>query len=413
MYPDGACLYLLVGRTGSKSWVFRYRCDGRVHDMGLGPLHTVSLDEAREDALAWRKLRRKGVDPIAARRAEKQQAALDRAKTKTFQQCAEEYIADHRIGWKNDKHAAQWPSTLETYVYPIFGKRPVQAIDRDLVLQVLRQRPPDSAPAPQSLPLARTGGVADDRLWWLKPETASRVRQRIEAVLDWAGSQNYRVGENPARWHGHLEHLLPHKTKVRLVRNHPAMPYQELPGFMAALRKEPGIAARALEFTILTGMRTGAVIPAVASEITGTMWTLPAARMKGDKAQTKDFEVPLSAAALAIVEEMRAAPGAGGFLFPAGRRSKHLKRGGHLSNMAMLQLLERCGRSDVTTHGFRSTFKTWANEETTTENNVIEKALAHAIGDKVEQAYQRGELTEKRRQLMEAWARYCNSDCSE
>jgi len=251
LYADGACLYLLVGRTGSKSWVFRYRQDGRLRDMGLGPVHTVSLAEAREAALACRQLRRKGADPIAARRAERQRAQLERAKAMSFRQCAETYIDAHRAGWKNPKHAAQWPSSLSTYVYPIFGGLPVQAIDTTLVMKVLEQ--PASGASDGDEPVF---------LWWRKTETASRVRQRIEAVLDWARTRGYRDGENPARWAGHLEYSLPKKTKVRPVENHAALPYRELPAFMATLRNQKGIAARALEFTILTVMRTGAVIPA-------------------------------------------------------------------------------------------------------------------------------------------------------
>ncbi len=390
LYADGACLYLLVGRVGSKSWIFRYRQDGRLHDMGLGPLHTVSLREAREAALACRQLRRSGGDPIAARRATKQQPQLERAKAMTFRQCAEAYIAAHRAGWKNAKHAAQWPSTLQTYVYPIFGGLPVQAVDTALVMKVLEQ------------PV--TGASDEDkRLWVLKTETASRVRQRIEAVLDWAKTRGYRTGENPARWDGHLGYSLPKKTAVRPVKHHAALPYKELPGFMGALRDQKGIAARALEFTILTNMRTDAVIGASPGEINSRVWTVPALRMKGEKGKAADFDVPLSAAALAIAARMQAEHGATGFLFPGG------KRGQHLSNMAMLKLLERCGRGDLTVHGFRATFKTWASNEANFAREVVEKAMAHAVDNKVEEAYQRGDFFEKRRQLMEEWARFATA----
>jgi len=393
MYADGAGLYLLVGRTGSKSWVYRYRRDGRLRDMGLGPLHTVSLAEAREAALACRKLRREGGDPIEARRAEKQQAKLERAKAMTFRQCAEAYIEAHRAAWKNAKHSAQWPSTLGSYVYPIYGALPVQAIDVTLVMKVLEQ--PVSGASDENKPAL---------LWWRKPETASRVRQRIESILDWAQSRGYRAGENPARWQGHLENLLPKKTKVRAVEHHAALPYDELPAFMAALSNKDGVAARALEFTILTVMRTGAVIPTAPDEIQDKVWTIPAARMKGEhtKEKRRDFRVPLSAPALAIVEQMQTDRGTR-FLFPGG------KRGRPLSNMAMLKLLERCGRGDLTVHGFRSTFKDWAHDRTRFEREVIEMAMAHAIGDKVEAAYRRGELFEKRQQLMDAWGRFATS----
>jgi integrase len=392
MYADGGGLYLLVGRTASKSWIFRYRQDGRLRDMGLGPLHTVSLGEAREAALACRKLRREGGDPIGARRAKRLQEKLERATAITFRQCAEAYIAAHRADWKNPKHAAQWPSTLSAYVYPIFGELPVQAVDVTLVMKVLEQ------PVP--------GAAADDEpalLWWRKTETASRVRQRIEAILDWARTRGYRAGENPARWQGHLENLLPKKTNVRAVKNHAALHYNKLPEFMAALRSEKGIAARALEFTILTAMRTGAVIPTAPAEIKDNVWTVPAVRMKGEqnKETPKDFRVPLSAPALAIVDQMQTEPRSG-FLFPGGKRGKPL------SNMAMLKLLDRSGRGDLTVHGFRSTFKDWAHECTDFPSEVIEMALAHAIDDKVEKAYRRGELFEKRRELMVDWARYCS-----
>jgi integrase len=393
LYADGACLYLLVGRTGCKSWVFRYRQNRRLRDMGLGPLHTVSLAEARDAALACRQLRRKGVDPLAHRRAEQQRAQLESAKAMTFRQCAEAYIAAHKTGWKNPKHAAQWPSTLATYVHPIFGALPVQAVDTALVMKVLEQQ-------------VDVDGE-EKRLWYRKTETASRVRQRIEAVLDWAKTRGYRDGENPARWAGHLEYSLPEKTKIRATKHHAALPYNELPAFMKELRNEKGVAARALEMTILTALRTSAAIGAAPSEIEHQVWTVPAARMKGEKSkeETKDFRVPLSAPALVIAGKLQAECGAD-FLFPGG------KRGQPLSNMAMLKLLQRMGRADLTVHGFRSTFKDWSHDCTNFPDVVIEMAMAHAIEGKVEKAYRRGELFEKRRQLMEAWARYCTSAVS-
>jgi integrase len=377
MYADGAGLYLLVGRTGSKSWVYRYRQDGRLRDMGLGPLHTVSLAEAREAALACRKLRREGGDPIEARRAGRAQIRLDAAKAMTFRQCAEAYIAAHKPGWKNPKHAAQWPSTLFVYVYPIFGSLPVQTIDTVLVTKAI------------------------EPIWTEKPETAGRVRGRIEVILDWAATRGYRDGENPARWRGHLENLLPRKTKVRQVVHHAALPYDELPAFMAQLREQTPIAARALEFTILTAGRTGEVLAATAQEIKDRVWTVPAGRMKGGK----EHRVPLAAPALAIVEQPTSETAdAGKFLFPG------LKRGRPLSDMAMLKLLARSGRGDLTVHGFRSTFRDWAAERTNFPREVIEMALAHAIDSKVEAAYRRGDLFQKRRQLMDAWAAFCGAE---
>ena len=375
MYADGAGLYLLVGRTGSKSWVYRYRQDGRLRDMGLGPLHTVSLAEARDAALACRKLRREGGDPIEARRAGRTQVRLDAAKAMTFRQCAEAYIAAHKPGWKNPKHAAQWPSTLFAYVYPIFGSLPVQAIDTALVTKAI------------------------EPIWTEKPETAGRVRGRIEVILDWAATRGYRDGENPAWWRGHLENLLPKKTRVRQVVHHAALPYDELPAFMAQLREQTPIAARALEFTILTAARTGEVLAATAQEIKDRVWTVPAVRMKGGK----EHRVPLAAPALAIVEQTETAD-ASKFLFPG------LKRGRPLSDMAMLKLLARSGRGDLTVHGFRSTFRDWAAECTKFPREVVEMALAHAIDSKVEAAYRRGDLFQKRRQLMDAWAAFCGAE---
>jgi integrase len=321
MYADGGSLYLLVGAGGARSWIFRYRQGRRLRDMGLGPCHTITLGDAREKALACRKLRFEGLDPIEQRKAARIQATLAAAKAISFRQCAEAHIAARKAGWKNPKHAAQWPSTLATYAYPVFGTLPVQAVDTTLVAKALQP------------------------IWQTKSETASRLRGRIEAVLDWAKTSGFRDGENPARWRGHLDNLLPAPGKVRKVVHHAALPYAELPAFMAQLRGQNAVASRALEFTILTAARTGEVIAATSNEISGTLWTVPAERMKGDK----EHRVPLSAAAVAIIEDATCAGLR--FLFP-GRR-----RGRPLSNMAMLKLLDRNGRSDLTVHGFRSTFR--------------------------------------------------------
>jgi integrase len=377
LHCDGACLYLNVDRrNGSKSWVFRYRVNGRLRYMGLGPLHTVTLAEAREKALACRKQRLDGIDPIEAKRAKKQRLQIEAARAMTFRQCAEAFINAHKAGWKNAKHAAQWPSTLEAYVYKTFGELPVQAIDVALVMKVL------------------------EPIWETKPETAGRVRGRIESVLDWAAARGYRQGENPARWRGHLENLLPKKTKVRRVEHHAALPYSEIAAFIAELRGQEGVAARALEFTIRTVARTGEVIGAKWSEINlaERLWTIPAERMKADK----EHRVPLSDAALAILEEMQEIR-RGDYVFPGGRGQRPL------SNMAFLMLLRRMGRGDLTTHGFRSTFSDWCSELTEFPAEVREMALAHTVGDKVEAAYRRGDLFEKRREIMRAWAKYCGA----
>jgi integrase len=375
MYLDGRGLYLRIGPGGNKSWIYRFALGGKTRDMGLGPYPDIPLAEARERAAAQRKLRLDGTDPIAARQAGKHQARLDAVKVMTFKACADAYIGAHQAGWKNPKHAAQWPATLGAYAYPIFGSLPVQAVDVGLVMKAI------------------------EPIWTEKPETASRVRGRIESVLDWATARGYRNGENPARWRGHLENLLPKRSKVRRVQHHAALPYAEIGGFMAELRKQEGIGARALQFAILTAGRTGEIIGARWSEISlaDRLWTIPAERMK--KAD-KEHRVPLSAPAVAILNQM-AAIRSGEFVFPGA------KPGRPLSNMSMLMLLRRMGRDDLTAHGFRSCFRDWAAECTNFPGEVAEMALAHAVSDKVEAAYRRGDLFQKRQALAEAWASYC------
>jgi integrase len=274
-YNDGGGLYLLIGPNEAKSWVFRYRADGRLREMGLGPLHTVGLAEARGKARQCRHLRLDGIDPIEVRKATRTQAKLDAAKVMTFAQCAERYIASHKAGWKNPKHAAQWPATLGSYVNPVFGSLPVQSIDVGLVMKAI------------------------EPIWMVKPETAGRVRGRIESILDWATTRGYRKGENPARWRGHLENLLPKKSKVRRVEHHAALPYVEISDFMAELRQQDGIAARSLELAILSAARTGEVISArwIEVDFDGHLWAIPAGRMKAGN----EHRVPLSDAALAIL----------------------------------------------------------------------------------------------------------------
>lgn len=373
-YSDGGGLYLQVSESGAKSWVFRFKQDGKAREMGLGPVHTVSLAEARLKALDCRRARLDGHDPIENRKAARATARLDAAKAVTFQACAERYIAAHKTGWRNTKHAAQWTATLGTYVNPIFGGLPVQAVDVGLVLKAV------------------------EPMWATKPETASRVRGRIESILDWATARGYRQGENPARWRGHLENLLPRPSKVRRVEHHAALPYPEIASFMAELHQQEGVAARALEFAILTATRTGEVIGCRWSEVNVAerVWTIPAERMKAGK----EHRVPLSGAALAIVETMFKIR-QGDFVFPGGGTNRPI------SNMAMLMLLRRMGREDLTAHGFRSTFRDWAAERTGFPAEVAEMALAHTVGDKVEAAYRRGDLFQKRRQLAEAWAKFC------
>jgi integrase len=402
-YGDGAGLYLLVRepkprpdedsseREPLRFWCFRYwapgpgttasqmKRRGRLRELGLGPAvgrTAVSLADARKKARSLYDIVRDGRDPIEERKAKRAALLAQTAKAITFKECAASYIDAHRAGWKNGKHAAQWPATLKTYAEPIIGALAVQAVDTGLVLKVL------------------------EPIWNVKPETASRLRGRIESVLDWARVRGHREGENPARWKGHLDNLLPARSKVRRVEHHAALPYAEIGTFMAALRAQEGTAARALEFAILTAARTGEVIGARWSEIDTAekMWTIPGARMKADR----EHRVPLSPRAIEIITSLADDdPPPDAFLFPSAKRGKPL------SNMAMLMLMRRMGRDDLTSHGFRSTFRDWCAERTSYPSEVAEMALAHAVGDKVEAAYRRGDLFDKRRRLAEEWARFC------
>jgi integrase len=391
MYADGGGLYLRVTPEGTRNWVFRFMLKGRARWMGIGPVALLGLQEARAKALDARRLHHEGQDPIEARKAARAQERLDAAMGMTFAQCAAAYIRAHRAGWRNAKHAAQWPTTLATYAEPIIGALPVQSVDTALVMKVLEQEVRD-APNEPAAPF-----------WTARSETASRLRGRIEAILDWAKVRGYREGENPARWRGHLDKLLPARSKVRKVEHHAALPHAELPAFMAALREQDGVSARALEFTILTAARTGEAIGATWNEINwhDKVWIVPGARMKAGN----EHRVPLCDRALTILRELEPAT-------EEERRSQRFvfagaKAGLPLSNMAFLMLLRRMGRRDLTVHGFRSTFRDWAAERTNFPGDVVEMALAHVIGNKVEAAYRRGDLFEKRRKLMEAWATYC------
>jgi integrase len=377
MHADGAGLYLLVGPSGAKSWIYRFMLNGKAREMGLGALHTIGLADARKLAMDARRQKLDGTDPLQAKKDKKAAAKLEQAKAITFKACAEQYIKAHRAGWRNEKHAAQWGSTLETYAYPTIGALPVAGVDTGLVTKILTP------------------------IWATKPETATRVRGRIESVLDYATTHGWRTGENPARWKGHLANVLPRRSKVRRVEHHAALPWGEIGAFLAALREQPGIAALALEFAILTAARTGEVIGARWSEVDmqAAVWTVPGDRMKAGR----EHRVPLSAAAMTALRkaaELRTDKVADGFVFPGG------KPGLGLSNMALLALLRRMKRDDLTAHGFRSTFRDWA-AETGQPADIAEAALAHVVGDKTVIAYQRGDLLERRRKLMEAWAAFC------
>jgi integrase len=370
---DGGGLFLQVSKWGTKSWIFRFERNGRERHMGLGPLHTLSLAEARDRARDCRRLLLDGRNPIEARKAERMRERIEAARGITFKECADQHIEAHKAGWRNEKHRGQWSTTLARYVYPVIGSLSVDAIDTALVLKCVQP------------------------IWQEKPETAKRVRGRIENVLDWATARGFREGDNPARWRGHIDKLLPPRSQVRAVKHHAALPYAELPRFMAELRAKQGAVARALEMTALTALRTGEVIGARWSEYdpTAKMWTVPAARMKSKR----EHRVPLSARALEILDGL---PRTAEHMFPGSRPGRHLP------NVAMLLMLKGMGHGAVTVHGLRSTFRDWAAETTGYPNHVIEMALAHVIGDKVEAAYRRGDLFEKRRRLMDEWARYCS-----
>jgi integrase len=298
-YADGDGLYLQVTDSGSRSWVFRFKTAGRTRDMGLGSLNTVGLAEARGMAAECRRQRLQGIDPIEARKSGRVQAQLDAARSITFDDCRDKFIASHRAAWANDKHLRQWESTLKTYVTPVFGVLPVQNVDVALVLKAL------------------------ELIWTTRPETASRVRGRIERILDWAKARGFRQGENPARWRGHLDILLAPRRKVRRVRHHAALPYGELPGFLLKIRQRDAVAARALEFAILTAARTGEVLGARWDEINleNKIWTVPASRMKAGR----EHRVPMSTAALTIVKRLKTI-GQNDFVFPGERRNRPLSK---------------------------------------------------------------------------------------
>jgi integrase len=371
-HGDGGGLWLQV-TAGGASWVFRYRVNGKLREMGLGPVHTIGLKEARERAQEARRQRLDGIDPIDARKAARTATKLAAAKAMTFRQCAEAYIDAHKAGWRNAKHRDQWPSSLRTYAYPEIGALPVAAVDVALVMKVLKP------------------------IWTAKPETASRVRGRIESVLDWATVSGFRQGDNPARWRGLLENLLPNKTKIRRVERHAALPYLEIGAFMTDLRAQEGVAACALEFAILTATRTGEVRGARWSEIdlTERVWTIPAERMKTGT----EHRVPLSDAAMHVVEEM-VATRSGEFVFPGSKARRSI-------NEAAAWKVARALRPGITVHGFRATFSTWAGEHTHFPREVVEWCLAHATGNQVEAAYRRGDALAKRSLVMDAWAEFC------
>ncbi len=386
-YTDGGGLHLHVRDPDRRAWVFRYTRDGSRKDMGLGPYPDVSLADARQAADRARVQLRGGDDPAELRR---QAARPAQARMPAFREAAEQHIAAQQAGWRNPKHAAQWASTMATHVYPVIGALAVREVDVAAVLRILQP------------------------IWSKTPETASRVRGRLEAVLDAAKVRGWCTGENPARWKGNLAGLLPSRGRVARVEHQPSLPWQQVDAFLAELRTMEGVAARALELSILTAARTGEVRGATWLELNleAAVWTVPAARMKAGRLH----RVPLSAPAVALLRrqaELRSDPKPDALVFPGGRVGRPL------SDMALSELIRRMNARgeaprwvDVTgrpvvPHGFRSTFRVWAGEQTRYPREVVEAALAHTLGDKVEAAYARTDLLERRRPLMKAWAAWC------
>ncbi len=380
-HADGGGLHLLVKESGARSWVYRFMLNGKSRDVGLGPAGQggISLADARTARDALRLKVKAGIDPLEERQREAAEAlaAAQAAQVAgiTFQAVAEAYIDANEESWRNDKHRQQWKNTLTTYVYPVIGELPVAEVGTAHILQIL------------------------EPIWKAKAETASRIRGRMETILDAAKARGYREGENPARWRGHIAQILP--ARSRLTRgHHKAMPFEAIPAFVGALHTREAVAALALEFTILTAARTGEVIGAKWDEVDldKAIWTIPASRMKAGK----EHRVPLSPRALEILGSTQVLGKE--WLFPAAG-------GGKLSGMAMAMLLRRM-KVDVTVHGFRSGFRDWCAECTGYAHEVAEMALAHTIDNKVERAYRRGDLFDKRRRLMDEWAEFCANGVS-
>lgn len=381
MHADGGGLYLHVGKAGNASWIFRFQLNKRRREMGLGSLTALSAVEARAKAAELKAMVGRGIDPLEVKEATQKEEAQAQAAQKeeqtlnaaTFKSATERHLALKESGWRNAKHRQQWENTLATYAFPVIGDLPVRHITPQHVLQVL------------------------EPIWSTKPETASRVRMRIEAVLNSAKVLSWRTGENPALWRGNLDAALPSRGKVRTVKHHAALPWREISPFMAQLRQRDGLSARALEFAILTAARSGEVRKATWSEIDldQKLWIIPAERMKAGR----EHRVPLSQSALQLLDEMPRFQGYD-LIFPGTRMQP-------LSDMSLSAVLKRMGMTDITVHGFRSTFRDWAAEHTGHGSDIVEMALAHTISSKTEAAYRRGDLITKRKSLMEDWAAWC------
>jgi integrase len=374
-YADGGGLYFRVSEFGTSSWAFRYTIAGKAREMGLGAFPDVTMKEARERAAEARKSLRDGIDPIEVRKEAYSAKVASNASALTFEQCAAAYIAAKEPEWKNAKHGEQWRNTLATYAYPIIGKILVRDVEQAHILRIL------------------------EPIWTTKTETASRLRGRLENVIDYATARGYRTGDNPARWRGHLDMILPKPSKVAKVDHHAALPYTEIGSFMADLKNQVGQGARALELAILTAARSGEVRGATWAEIdlSAAVWTIPKERMKAGK----EHRIPLSPAAVQLLENLPRLADSN-LLFPSSK-------GKELSDMTLTAVLRRMERP-ITAHGFRSTFRDWAGETTAFPREVIEHALAHQLKDKAEAAYARGTLFEKRRRLMADWATYCATE---
>lgn len=367
LVADGGGLYLQTSESRAKSWIFRYRLGGKDRQHGLGSVDTVSLERARTEALRCRQLLREGVDPIEERKQRVGAAVAAQAISQTFREIAEAFIDTNESAWRNAKHAAQWRSTLATYCYPKIGAVPVRSIQTAHVLSCI------------------------EPIWTVKPETASRLRGRIEQVLDFAKARDLRNGENPARWKGHVDQILPARASVQPIKHHEALPYSQVPAFFARLANQEGIAAIALQFLILTCARTNEVLGAQWKEfeLSRGLWIVPAARMKAKR----EWRVPLARESVAL---LRALDQTSDAVFPS-------PRGITLSNMALLQLMRRM-KVNAVPHGLRSSYRDWCAETQNYAHEIIEMSLAHVVGSKVELAYRRSDLVEKRRELAQAWA---------
>jgi len=374
---DGQGLYLGITKSGTASWLFRYMDHGKAKTVGLGGYPSTSLQKAREKAQVMRDARTGGVDPVTAKKENVRQQKLQLAKAKSFETCALEFIEFSRPAWKNVKHGQQWTNTLTQYAFPVIGRNAINDIDTDEIVRIL---------AP---------------IWQTKKETATRLRGRIESILDWAEVQGWRTGSNPARFKGHMEYLLP-KIRAGAQSHHASMAYGKLPAFMKALREQSGMTQYALEFLILCASRTGEVIGATWNEfdLDKGIWTIPAARMKADV----EHRVPLCARCLQILTTIRPFSGKK-FVFKTG------KKDAAMSTMAMAMLLRRMEVKDVTVHGMRSTFRNWAGEQTTYPFQVCEQALAHRLPDAVAAAYLRSDFFINRVNLMNDWAKFALSEC--